>query len=61
MVSGTLYGRDVTAVPHSWPAQFTQVVQAAGDSGKKAELIEQAPCLRLETMREKDRERWTEN
>ncbi len=28
MVSGTLYGRDVTAVPHSWPAQFTQVVQA---------------------------------
>lgn len=57
MLSGTFYGRDVTAIPHSGPAQFTQVVQAAGNSGKKAELVEQTTCLRLETMRENDKEK----
>lgn len=45
MLSGTFYSGNVTAVPHSGPAQLTQVVQAARDPGKQPELIKKASCL----------------
>lgn len=40
MFTRTLHGGDVAAVPHPRAAQFTEVVKAARDPGKQAELVE---------------------
>lgn len=51
VVARALHGGHVAAVPHAGPAQLTQVVQAAGDAGQEAELVQQAPRLRERTGR----------
>lgn len=48
MVAGALHRGHIAAVPHACPAQLTQIVQAAGDPGQEAELVQQTPRLQRE-------------
>lgn len=53
MFARALHGGNVTAVPHARSTQSAQVVEAARDSGKEAEPVEEA--ARLEEQGGKDR------
>lgn len=48
VVACALHGGHVAAVPHAAAAQLAQVVQAAGDPGPQAELVQQTPRLQRE-------------
>lgn len=45
MLARALHRGDVAAVPHPWAAQLAQVMEAAGDPGQQAELVEEAAGL----------------
>lgn len=48
VVARAFHSGYVPAVPHAGPTQLTQVVQAAGDAGQEAELVQETPGLRRE-------------